>query len=180
MSLDQSPTNYDQQAIQDAILGIAQQIAARHARVKKIMVIGIANGGVPFAQKLAHALHEVATCEIVEGHINTLFHRDDIGKTPIPDEKISTTIPCDIENQLVILADDVLFSGRTARAAINEIFDQGRPSHVELAVLFDRGNRRLPIQPDYTGFIQGTTLAQRVNVTLSLEQPTLDSITITA
>lgn len=170
---------FDQQTIRDAILSIAQQIATRHAQIEKIIVIGIANGGVPFGQKLCRVLNEVAAPEIIEGHINIMFHRDDIGQKPIPEEKISTTIPCNIENQLVILADDVLFSGRTARAAINEVFDQGRPSRVELAVLFDRGNRRLPIQPDYTGFIQGTTLAQRVNVSLSLEHPEIDGITIT-
>jgi len=179
MSSTEPLKTYKHAAINDAILSIARQIAAQHAQDEKIIVVGIANGGVPFAQKLCKALKEIETPEIVEGYINITFHRDDIGQNPIPEEKLGTTIPCNIENQLVILADDVLFSGRTVRAAMNEIFDQGRPSNVELAVLFDRGNRRLPIQPNYTGFLEGTTLAQRVHVSLNMKQPALDAITVT-
>ena len=176
--MNTSPNNYSSEAIQTALKNIAGQIAAGHASADRIILIGIANGGIPFCEKLKAALQSITSIEIIAGQLNITFHRDDIGTNPIPDEKMTTLIPYDIEGQIVILVDDVLFSGRTVRAAINEIFDQGRPAQIELAVLFDRGNRRLPIQPDYTGFASATSLDQTVQVQLSTETPENDCIRI--
>lgn len=142
------------------------------------MILGIANGGIPFARNLAACLSEALNREIPCGQLNIMFHRDDIGSRPIPAPKLSTEFPGEVDGAVVILADDVLFSGRTVRAALNELFDSGRPEKVELAVLFDRGHHKLPIAPDYTGFSQQTDLNHTVKVFLNPEQPQQDYIKV--
>jgi pyrimidine operon attenuation protein/uracil phosphoribosyltransferase len=112
------------------------------------------------------------------GVVDIAFHRDDIGQRPIPLTSASTDLPFAIDEATIILADDVYFSGRTARAALNEIFDQGRPAQIELAVLCERSGRRLPIVPDHVGFVLETTPEQRVEVKLDFDHPVQDTVRV--
>ncbi len=113
------------------------------------VVVGIANGGISLGNLIHRLLQKQTGLSLAYGIVETSFHRDDIGSRPIPIVAHPTDIPVNIEGRMVLLVDDVIASGRTIRAAINETFDQGRPSSIRLATLLDRGCRRLPIQPDY-------------------------------
>ncbi len=157
---------------------IANCIADKHRDNKELVIVGIANGGIPLSINLDRALDKNLGRPVPCGSFDISFHRDDIGHKPITSIDNPTVLPVNIEGATVILADDVLFSGRTARAALNEIFDQGRPGFIELAVLCDRGNRRLPIQPNYIGFSKKTTIKQKVVVNLNIEDPSNDSLVI--
>lgn len=157
---------------------IAKSIAKKHRTNKTLVVVGIANGGIPFSINLSKKLEQELEQHVPYGSVDISFHRDDIGDKPITSINTPTLLPFNIEGAIVILADDVLFTGRTVRAAINEIFDQGRPHSIELAVLCDRGNRRLPIQPDYVGFSKETTPNQKVVVNMNINEPSNDSLII--
>lgn len=157
---------------------MASTIAAAHRQTEELFIFGIAEGGVPFAHKLQAALYKHLGRTIPCGSLNISFHRDDIFQRPITKVIAPTEVPGDIQNATVILADDVLFSGRTIRAALNELFDQGRPNTVELAILFDRGNRKLPIHANYTGFSENTNPQQTVKVNLDTDEEQNDLILI--
>jgi pyrimidine operon attenuation protein/uracil phosphoribosyltransferase len=157
---------------------IANSIANKHRDNKELVIVGIANGGIPFSINLARALEKSLGLTVALGSVDISFHRDDLGHKPITSIDNPTVLPVNIEDATVILADDVIFSGRTARAALNEIFDQGRPGIIELAVLCDRGNRGLPIQPNYIGFSKETTINQRVVVKMNINDPSNDSLVI--
>jgi len=113
------------------------------------VVVGIANGGISLGNLIHRLLEKQAGLSLAYGIVETSFHRDDIGSRPIPIVAHPTDIPVNIEGRMILLVDDVIASGRTIRAALNETFDQGRPSAIRLAALIDRGGRRLPVQPDY-------------------------------
>jgi len=157
---------------------IANAIAERHRETESLVIVGIADGGIPFGQALANRLEKMLGRKLECGSVDISFHRDDLGINPIPKVTFPTNLPFDIDNSTVILTDEVLFTGRTVRAAINELFDQGRPSQVELAILCDRGNRRLPVQADYVGFTESTTITQKVVVELDADHPETDILTI--
>lgn len=165
--------------IQAAIAQLAEAIARRHRGAKNLLLLGIANGGIELARRLARELtkhpgHVVAK----PGTLDISFHRDDYGHRPIPKEFAPTHIPADVHGATIIVVDDVLFSGRTMKAALDELFDHGRPSKVELAVLVDRGGRRLPFAADYTGFNLPAPESARVVVTLDPAQPNRDSVRV--
>ncbi len=166
--------------IAEAFQRLASAIAARHRTTPALVLLGIARGGVPVCERLAAALAAGLGRPIPHGTINVAFHRDDIGLNPIPAVGHSTEIPAGVDGATVILVDDVLFSGRTVRAALGELFSFGRPSRVELAVLVDRGNRRLPIAPDYVGLSETTLPEERVRVALDPADPARDTVTILA
>jgi pyrimidine operon attenuation protein / uracil phosphoribosyltransferase len=161
--------------IHSAIGRLAQAIRQRHADNRSIFLLGIANGGIELAKRLAREIPHARA-----GIIDISFHRDDIGRHPIPKEFAPTQIPGDVNNAQVILVDDVLFSGRTVKAALDELFDHGRPHSVELAILVDRGNRKLPISADYCGITATTTAREKVVVSLDPADPTKDAIEIRA
>jgi pyrimidine operon attenuation protein/uracil phosphoribosyltransferase len=167
--------------IGEALENLAASIAARHpaATTRKLIIIGIANGGVHVATRLQLLLrkHYPANARPRTGILDISFHRDDIGLNPIPKEFTPTIIPMDVNGATVILVDDVLQSGRTVKAALDELFDHGRPAKVELAVLVDRGGRTLPVAADYTGIILEATPDEKVTVTLHATDPRHDSIT---
>ncbi len=165
-------------AIHESFARMIKSLGARHKDTENLLVLGIADGGMIFSERLAKSLSQQLGRNIPHGIVNSMFYRDDIDQNPIPKNFNRTDLPLATEGACVILADDVLFSGRTARAALNEIFDQGRPDLVELAVLFDRGNRRLPLQPNYWGFKELTHPDQRVEVILDPEFPENDIIQI--
>jgi pyrimidine operon attenuation protein/uracil phosphoribosyltransferase len=156
--------------IHAAITRLGDAISARHADPKRLILLGVANGGTELTCRLARRLDARA------GTIDISFHRDDFGRQPIPKEFSPTHIPADVNGATVILIDDVLFSGRTVKAALDEIFDHGRPTKVELAVLVDRGGRRLPIAPDYCGFALATRDDEKIFVTLDPTDPRRDTI----
>lgn len=165
--------------ISQAFERLASEIAAAHASTDKLVVVGVTNGGIPFGKRLAAEASAQLGRKIPFGQVNATFHRDDIGTNPIPLPKERTSIPNDdINGATVILADDVIFSGRTIRAAINELFDAGRPDKVELAILCDRGNRKLPMQPEYLGFAETTDPHQKVRAELDPENPDRDRLVI--
>jgi pyrimidine operon attenuation protein/uracil phosphoribosyltransferase len=173
-----TPPKHDAKAIHQAIECVASTIATRHARTGRtgrLLLLGIANGGVILASRLAERLKKSGLKPGL-GTIDISFHRDDIGRHPIPKEFAPTIIPHDINGAAVILVDDVLHSGRTVKAALDELFDHGRPSGVELAVLVDRGGRKLPIAADYCGLTLVAGDAEKVIVHLDARQPAGDSI----
>ncbi len=165
--------------IHAAIERLAHTIAKRHGPKGKILLLGIANGGVTFARRLALRLAPLAPgLRVSVGTLDISFHRDDIGRHPIPKEFAPTLIPEDVTDATVILVDDVLFSGRTVKAALNELFDHGRPEKVELAILVDRGFRKLPVSADYTGLTLNASPTDKVVVKLDPVAPAADTITV--
>ncbi len=141
----------DASVVSAAVGRIAREIERDFPDPSELVIVGVTNGGVPFSEVLHARLVESYQQSIPHGIIDVLFHRDDIGTKPIPKVTFPTRIEVSIEGITVILCDDVIQSGRTIRAALNELFDLGRPGLVRLAVVADRGPRALPIQPDYVG-----------------------------
>lgn len=165
-------------AIHAAIAHIAETIVARHSVPERLIILGIANGGLPLSRRIAARISALApklTAKL--GSLDISFHRDDISRNPIPKEFTPTIIPGDVNGATVILIDDVIFSGRTLKAALDELFDQGRPAKVELAVLVDRGGRRLPIHPDYVGIaLADVPENQKVVIGLDEKHPAHDQV----
>lgn len=155
-----------------AIERIAVAIEARHGRDPKALLVGIANGGLELTRRLA------ARLKLPTGTLDISFHRDDIGRNPIPKEFVPTRLPADIADAHVILVDDVLFTGRTLKAALDELFDHGRPETVELAILIDRGGRRLPFAADFCGITLATQPGEKVVVHLDDKKPDQDHATV--
>lgn len=167
--------------IQSAIERLATAISERHPRQTRLLLLGIANGGIELARRVAAALQERAPERLAQaGVIDISFHRDDIARHPVPKEFAPTRIPADVQGATVILVDDVLFSGRTIKAALDEVFDHGRPTKVELAVLVDRGGRRLPISADYVGMNIAATEHEKVRVMLDPKNARRDEIRVEA
>ncbi len=153
--------------IQAAIARLAAAISTRHASTPTLLLLGVANGGIELACRLARQLAMANARQVIHaGTLDISFHRDDIGEHPIPHEIAPTQIPIDVQDATIILVDDVLFSGRTAKAALDELFDHGRPAKVELAVLVDRGGRKLPFAANYAGLILATEEDEKVRVQL--------------
>jgi pyrimidine operon attenuation protein / uracil phosphoribosyltransferase len=167
--------------IRAAIERLATAILERHGSSHTLLILGIANGGIEVARRLAARLSALApnlTAKV--GTVDISFHRDDISRNPIPKEFAATHIPADVNGAKIILVDDVLYSGRTIKAALDELFDHGRPTKVELAILVDRGGRRLPVSADYCGLVVTATEAEKVSVSLDAEHPERDEIRIGA
>jgi pyrimidine operon attenuation protein/uracil phosphoribosyltransferase len=169
-----APLTFDAPKIHSAIEQIATAIRARHASDSNLCLIGITNGGIELNLRLAKLLGG----KIPIGELDPSFHRDDIQQNPIPKETRPSIIPFDVTDLTVILVDDVLFSGRTLNAALNELFDHGRPAAVELAVLVDRGGRKLPFAADYVGLTIVAGPEKKVVVTLDPAKPSADTIEI--
>ena len=162
--------------IGDAIESMIEKILEKHRENTEVVVVGIANGGINLGQHLAEALEERWKREVPFGVVDITFQRDDIGLQPISKISLPTELPFSIDDKTVILVDDVLYSGRTARAALNELFDQGRPAAIEFLVLVHRQATRLPIQPDYFGFCHWADPGKKV--TLDFEFGKLQSAAI--
>ena len=157
---------------------LAAAISTRHASTKAVVLLGIANGGVEVARRLTAGLAAYSGLTVKTGVLDISFHRDDIGRNPIPKELAPTYIPVDVNGAAVILVDDVLFTGRTVKAALDELFDHGRPARVELAVLIDRGGHRLPVAADYVGLTLNAADGEKVIVRLNPASPTTDIVRI--
>jgi len=133
-----------------ALRRMAHEVIERNHGLGDVVVVGLQTGGVPLAGSLAEALADIDGASVPVGSIDVAFHRDDVGLRPILPEA-PTDIPVDLTDRIVVLVDDVLFTGRTVRAALDALATFGRPRAVQLAVMVDRGHRELPIRPDYVG-----------------------------
>lgn len=140
----------DADDVQRAVWRMAHEVIEANQGIDEILLIGLQTGGVSVADALASALNSIAHVEVPVGSIDVAFYRDDIGLRPVLPEAV-TDIPWSLDGRTVVLCDDVLFTGRTIRAALNALSDYGRPRAVRLAVMIDRGHRELPIRPDYVG-----------------------------
>ncbi len=155
----------DANAIDRALTRIAHEIAERNPKGQELVVIGIHQGGVPLARRLARLLRGIYGQDIPFGTIDVGMHRDDLDQRISPNMH-PTDIPFNLNTKTVILVDDVIFSGRTIRAALDALNDFGRPKTIQLAVMVDRGHRELPIKPDFIGRTVETRFEDRVEVEL--------------
>ena len=157
-------TLMDEKTAERAINRMAYEIAERNKGVFDMVIIGIQTKGVRLAHQIARRIKEIEGVDIPVGSLDITFYRDDLTRLNEHPVVMGSDITFAIEGKKIILVDDVLFSGRTIRAAIEELFDLGRPDRIELAVLIDRGNRELPISPDYTGRFVPTSKNEYINV----------------
>ena len=149
--------------VRRAVTRMAHEIIERNRGVDDVVVLGMQRGGVWLAQALGAEIARIAA-SVPIGTIDVSLHRDDIGLRPVTPGS-SSDVPTDIQNSIVVLVDDVLFTGRTVRAALDAISDFGRPKAIQLAVLIDRGHRELPIRPDFIGKNLPTSSEEEVEVT---------------
>jgi pyrimidine operon attenuation protein/uracil phosphoribosyltransferase len=172
-------TVLDARDISRALTRIAHEVLERNKGSEELVLLGIPTGGVPLARRIAERIAEVEASEVPVGSLDVTMYRDDLRLHP-PRALRHTEIPAGgIDDKVVVLVDDVLFSGRTIRAALDALTDLGRPRSVRLAVLVDRGHRDLPIRADFVGKNLPTSLAETVTVRLA-ELEGDDEVTISS
>ncbi len=159
----------DEQAIRRALTRIAHEIIEKNKGIEGCVLVGIRTRGIYLARRLAERIQQIEGASISVGELDITLYRDDLSKVTENNEPLvkGSEIPVDITNQKVILVDDVLYTGRTVRAALDALVDIGRPSSVQLAVLVDRGHRELPIRADYVGKNIPTSSSEKIVVELS-------------
>lgn len=167
----------DKKEISRALTRISHEIIERNKGVGDLCLIGIQRGGVYIASRLAKKIRQIEKKEIPVGSLDITFYRDDLMIRRQPSVN-RTELPCDINDKKVVLVDDVFFTGRSIRAAMDAIMDMGRPVAIQLAVLIDRGHRQLPIRADYVGKNIPTSLDERVDVLLKEDGHKDDSVCI--
>jgi pyrimidine operon attenuation protein / uracil phosphoribosyltransferase len=163
--------------IERALTRIAHEIAERNPDDRGLAIVGIHRRGAFLAQRLRDVLEELTGSEIPLGDLDIGFYRDDVASRPDAPVVHASHIDFDVAGRTVVIVDDVLYTGRTVRAAIEALFDYGRPERVQLAVLADRGHRELPIRPDYVGKNLPTSRSEHVHVHVS-ELDGVDEVTI--
>lgn len=156
----------DAEAIRRALRRIAHEIIEGNPALDKVVMAGIPSRGVEIAQRVAAYIREIENIDIETGVIDVAMHRDDVGTRPELPVVHASKLPVPLEERTVIIVDDVLFTGRTARAAMDAINSFGRPARIQLAVLIDRGHRELPIRPDYVGKNLPTATREQIQVRL--------------
>lgn len=161
------------------ISDLADQILSSGKLDDQMVVVGIANGGIALSNLLRRLLERQTGLSFDFGIVEISFHRDDIGSHPIPIVAHPTDIPVSIDGKTLLLVDDVIASGRTVRAAINEIFDIGRPEKILFAALLDRGGRKLPLRPDFLADQIEISADQDLRVHIDEENPKGHKIEIT-
>jgi pyrimidine operon attenuation protein/uracil phosphoribosyltransferase len=169
----------DEQAISRALTRIAHEIIEKNKGIENCVLIGIRTRGIFLADRLAKRINQIEGKEIELGELDITLYRDDLSKKTNDGEPIvkGSDIPVNITDKKVILVDDVLFTGRTVRAAMDALVDLGRPSQIQLAVLVDRGHRELPIRADFVGKNVPTSQSEKITVTLT-EVDEVDQVTI--
>jgi pyrimidine operon attenuation protein / uracil phosphoribosyltransferase len=153
--------------IRRALTRIAHEVLERNKGADDLVLIGIPTRGVPLARRLARRLEEIEDRTVPVGELDVTMYRDDLRSQPVRTPAATTVPDGGIDDKVAVLVDDVLFSGRTIRAALDALNDLGRPRAVRLAVLVDRGHRELPIRADHVGKNLPTSLAERVRVRLT-------------
>jgi len=166
----------NQPAIERALVRVAHEIAERNLNSSEVALIGIPRGGVPLAERLRRLLSAIWNHPVPVGTLDVSMHRDDLSRRAAPHVQ-PTVIPFDVTGKTIVLVDDVLFSGRTVRAAMDALNDFGRPTRIQLAVLIDRGHRELPIRADFIGKNVPTSRSEKVHVRLS-ETGTSDEVVV--
>ena len=156
----------DGEALGRTLSRIAHEIIERNDDLDAVALVGIRTRGVPLAERLAELIEERSGTEVALGAVDITFHRDDRARTADQPVVTATELDFDLEGTTCVLVDDVLYTGRTIRAAIETLFEHGRPARVQLAVLVDRGHRELPIRPDYVGKNLPTSRSERIQVQL--------------
>lgn len=154
----------DEQAMHRALVRIAHEILEKNKGVDDIVLVGIRSRGVPLAERVADAIENIEGKRPHVGVLDITLYRDDLSILSYQPIVRPTTMPVDIDNKIIVLVDDVLYTGRTIRSALNAIIDMGRPKSIQLAVLIDRGHRELPIRADYVGKNVPTSSKESVNV----------------
>jgi len=162
----------DAEAIRRALQRIAHEIIEGNPQLSKVVLAGIPSRGVEIAQRIAAFIHRIENIDIETGVIDVAMHRDDVGTRPELPVVRASKLPLPLEERTVIIVDDVLYTGRTARAAMDAINSFGRPARIQLAALVDRGHRELPIRPDSVGKNLPTSAAEKVRVRIgSAKEP---------
>jgi pyrimidine operon attenuation protein/uracil phosphoribosyltransferase len=163
--------------IRRALTRIAHEISEQNHRADTLAVVGIHRRGAILAQRLQPMLRELLDTDVPLGDLDIGFYRDDVGRRPDAPVVHASHIDFDLDGRTIVIVDDVLYTGRTVRAAIEALFDYGRPERVRLAVLVDRGHRELPIRPDHVGKNLPTSRAEHVSVQMS-ELDGVDQVSI--
>jgi pyrimidine operon attenuation protein / uracil phosphoribosyltransferase len=178
-TMTQKAVVLDEQAIRRALTRIAHEIIERNKGIEDSVLVGIKTRGIHLAKRLAERIEQIEGKKIAIGELDITLYRDDLSKKTNDQEPLvkGSDIPVDVTNQKVILVDDVLYTGRTVRAAMDALVDIGRPANIQLAVLVDRGHRELPIRADYVGKNIPTSGSEKIVVELQ-EADKNDQVTI--
>lgn len=171
-------TVMDAEQIRRSLHRIAHEIVERNRGVEDVIIVGIVSKGDVLARRLATILSALESSSVPFGRLDVTLHRDDLQNRPPDGHHSATDIP-DIKGKVVVLVDDVIHHGRTARAAMDALMDFGRPQAIQLAVLVDRGHRELPIRPDYVGKNVPTSEGERIEVLID-EEDGIDQAVIVA
>ncbi len=167
----------DAEGISRAVRRLSHEITEKNKGVDGVVIVGILKRGAGLARRIADEIYKIEGKRVPVGHIDVTYYRDDLSMQSIQQAVNSTSIPFDINERNVILVDDVIYTGRTVRAAIDGLFRKGRPRTVQLAVLVDRGLRELPFKPDFVGKNIPTSHAEAVRVS-TVEEDGEDSVVI--
>ena len=162
------PVVLDADRMARSLARIAHEILERNRGIDELALVGIRTRGVPLARRIAKSIHEISGHEVPTGALDITLYRDDLMRTPVGPQPLvrKTEIPFSIDDKHILLVDDVLYTGRTIRAALDALIDFGRPRAIQLVVLVDRGHRELPIKADYVGKNVPTSSAESVQVHL--------------
>jgi pyrimidine operon attenuation protein/uracil phosphoribosyltransferase len=156
----------DAEAMRRALRRVAHEIIERNPQLEKVVFAGIPSRGVEIARRIAAFIREIENINVQTGVIDVAMHRDDVGTRPELPVVRASELPLPLEGRTVVIVDDVLYTGRTVRAAMDAISSFGRPARIQLAVLIDRGHRELPIRPDYVGKNLPTATGEQIQVRL--------------
>ncbi len=173
------PRVMEAEGIRRALVRIAHEIVERNRGVGGVALVGIRRRGVPLAQRLARSLFEITGRDVPTGSLDITLYRDDLMRQAVGPQPVlrRTEIPFSIDDRRILLVDDVLYTGRTIRAALDALIDFGRPRSIQLVVMVDRGHRELPIKADYVGRNVPTAARQSVQVKLA-EEDGVDEVAI--
>lgn len=162
------PSVMDAARVERTLARIAHEILERNRSLDDVAFVGIRTRGVVIAERLAVLVQQIAGATVPVGSLDITLYRDDLMRHPVGPQPLvrSTDIPFPVDDRRILLVDDVLYTGRTIRAALDALIDYGRPRNIQLVVLVDRGHRELPIKADYVGKNLPTSLAQSVQVRL--------------
>ena len=166
----------DAEAMRRALRRVAHEIIERNPQLEKVMHAGIPSRGVEIARRIAAFIREIENINVQIGVIDVAMHRDDVGTRPELPMVRASELPLPLEGRTVVIVDDVLYTGRTVRAAMDAISSFGRPARIQLAVLIDRGHRELPIRPDYVGKNLPTATGEQIQVRLQETDNELDAV----
>ncbi len=162
---------FDSSAIERMLARIAHEIIEKNENLDKVALVGVLRRGVPLAERIAENIERFEGVKLPVGKLDITLYRDDLSELSDMPKIKGNEIDFDIKGKIIIIVDDVIFTGRTVRAAIDALFDIGRPKRIQLVSLIDRGHRELPIKPDYVGKNIPTSLSEKI----ALKIPPFDS-----